>query len=80
VRGHVLRGSHPRLISTAPAGLWGKGIREFLTFHIAAQKGKSDPMERRQITIGVWPHHQVPVVRHHTIGEQPHPHPLTRFC
>ena len=42
MRGHVLRGSHPRLISTAPAGLWGKGIREFLTFHIAAQKGKSE--------------------------------------
>ena len=37
VRGRVLRGSHPRLISTAPSGLRGKGIREFLTFQPASQ-------------------------------------------
>src|SRR2546422_1095954 len=35
--------------------------------------------ERGQITIGTWPHHQVPVIGHHTIGEESHPHPLTRF-
>ena len=37
VRGRVLQGSHPRLISTAPSGLRGKGIREFLTFQPVSQ-------------------------------------------
>ena len=30
MRERVLRGSHPRLISDAPAGLWSNGIREIL--------------------------------------------------
>ena len=38
MKGRVLRGSHPRLISDAPSGLRDNGIREFLTFQTASKR------------------------------------------
>ena len=50
------------------------------TVHFRASVRHGQPTkERRQIAIGVWPHHQVPVIGHHTIGKQPHLYPLTRL-
>jgi len=46
VRGRVLRGSHLRLISTAPSGLWGNGIREFLTFQTASERWRNPEVYR----------------------------------
>src|SRR6266446_2885272 len=37
----ALMGLHPRLISDAPAGLRGNGIREFLTFQTASKRERS---------------------------------------
>src|SRR5207247_11012937 len=47
VRGRVLRGLHPRLISDAPAGLRGNGIREFLTFQTTANFLSAAAPQRR---------------------------------
>src|SRR5688500_8878132 len=33
--------------------------------------------EPRKIAISAWPHHQMPVIRHDTVRQEPHPHPVT---
>src|SRR3989441_12553519 len=46
VRGRVLRGSHPRLISDAPSGLRGNGIRKFFTFQTASERWRNPEVYR----------------------------------